>query len=83
MPLSAFLHPGTVVRASLGIACVEGRSNACLGHQNFNTCRGDPRRQEGDKNIEEAKNQINFFFFPQETGTEQLRDGVSSPCQKF
>lgn len=43
-----------MVRAALGIAYVEGRSNACLGHQNFNTCLEDPRRQEGDMNIEEG-----------------------------
>ena len=68
VPLPALLHPGTVVHATLRIAYVEGRSNACLGHQNFNTCLADLRRQEGDKNIEEGKNGLKMcayrdFFF--------------------
>lgn len=62
---------------------MEGRSNASLGHQNFNTCLADPRRQESDKKVAEGKNGLKILVF-QETGTEQLRrGGVSSPCQKF
>lgn len=42
---------------------MEGRSNASLGHQNFNTCLADPRRQESDKKVAEEKKWIKNISF--------------------